>query len=61
MTYVKIRALKSIPEFAGIDGSSYNLDKDEAAYLPEANAKVLWRRKLAVLEADGTLESSSNR
>ncbi len=61
VTYVKIRALESIPEFVGIDGSSYKLSKNEAAHLPEANAKVLWRRKLAVLDADGTFVSSSNR
>jgi|GEM_PF-3553489 len=49
VTYIKIRALESIPEFACIDGRSYKLCKNEAVHLPEANAKVLWRRKLAVL------------
>jgi hypothetical protein len=61
VTYVKMRALDSIPEFAGIDGSSYKLEKNEAVHLPETNAKVLWQRKLAVLDVDGTLVSSSNR
>jgi hypothetical protein len=57
-TYVRMKVLESIPEFAGIDGSSYRLGKDESVLLPEAQAKVLWQRKLAVLDADEMRRSS---
>jgi hypothetical protein len=62
VTFVKMKVLGSIPEFAGIDGTNYKLGKNETLHLPEANAKVLWRKKLAVLAPDEAQAGSlSNR
>ncbi|MGZ8889461.1 MAG: hypothetical protein ACXW1D_07990 [Halobacteriota archaeon] len=52
ITYVKIKMFMNVSVFAGADGNNYKLDKGESVLLPEKNAKVLWKRKLAVLIAD---------
>ena len=49
---MKIKVLANVSVFAGADGNNYKLDKGESVLLPEKNAKVLWKRKRAVLIAD---------
>ncbi|MGZ8898183.1 MAG: hypothetical protein ACXW1Q_07710 [Halobacteriota archaeon] len=49
---MKIKMFMNVSVFAGADGNNYKLDKGESVLLPQKNAKVLWKRKLAVLIAD---------
>jgi DNA replication factor GINS len=52
MSYFKVRILKDIPTFIGLDGENYKLGADEIVMLPEGNAKALSDRHVAIIVGD---------
>ncbi|MGZ4928753.1 MAG: bifunctional DNA primase/polymerase [Halobacteriota archaeon] len=50
--FTKVRVLRDIPQFVGVDGKDYALKRGDKKWIPEPNAKVLLNRGLAVYGED---------
>jgi hypothetical protein len=58
VAYTQVRVLEDIPDFIGLDEQTYALGKNDVMFLPEAQAQLLVKKKLAVFTDEGEIPPS---
>jgi DNA replication factor GINS len=48
VTYTEVRVLRDVPDFIGLDEQTYALTENDVIFLPETQARLLVKKKLAM-------------